>query len=101
SQGALDPVGRHHAVPDGLGARNNGKKDNRNRKEAEHDARGSGTARRWWRRSRTRLVEGTDPGGTHGSDTAERREGKVVVGLAAATAIARPKPMAQGGIASC
>ena len=33
------------------------------------------------------------------ADTAERREGKVIVGPAAATAIAGPKPMAQSGIA--
>ena len=44
-KGRLDPVGCHHALPDGLGAKNNGEKDHRDRKEVEHDGRGHGTAR--------------------------------------------------------
>ena len=46
------------------------------------------------------LAERTDPLGAQRGHTAQRRAGKVPVGPAAATAIAAPKPMAQGGAAA-
>ena len=91
-KGRWIPLDATMPYPMGWGPGNNGEEDNRNRKEAEHDARGPGNGKALvsvgavpdWLRGLVRPVrtEAIRP---------KDAKGKVIVGLAAATAIARRK----------
>ena len=72
SQRSLDPAGRHHALPDGLGTKNTGEKDHRDRKETKHDVHGPRSTRYRCGGGSTRLAERTDPGDKKRGHAAQR-----------------------------